>query len=99
MGARRLDDRDWEHPRNQRRFTPIAPLSPMEENRIPVVKRRTLEVDEAEMLSTIRTMRTFLPESVGALKYQNKQIIAKLDELLAGIRTIQTRLDRLEDAK
>lgn len=97
MPALNLKDGRWIADRP--RYTPIAPLAPMEESRIPVVERRDAAMDEADLQSTVRTIRNYLPESVGALKCEHKEILSKLDELLAGIRDLDARLDRLEDTQ
>ncbi len=55
------------------------------------------QVEANHALATLA--RTYIPEAVGALKGDHKTIIAKLDQLLAGLDEVKARLDRLESAQ
>lgn len=58
-----------------------------------------MDPEQAEMVNTIRGLRNYIPESIGALKGDHKAIDAKLDRLLAATEDIQRRLDRLESTE
>lgn len=88
------------------RVTPPPQFAPDESNQtITIVPRATFlpaskikdTNDQAEAHNAhMALIRNYIPQSVGALKDDHKTIIAKLNELIAGIAGIHARLDRLE---
>lgn len=55
------------------------------------------QVEANHALATLA--RTYIPESIGALKGDHKTIIAKLDAIILGIQDIQERVTRLESGE
>lgn len=59
-----------------------------------------LPVDyEAEVRSNVSTLTRYIPESVGFLKSDNRQILAKLSLLLEKLERIEQRLAALESGE
>lgn len=54
------------------------------------------DIDEAEVRSTVKTLGRYVPESVGAIKCQQREILAKLDQVLSSLASLHRRLDDLE---